>query len=406
MAAAPRSPWVGFSAVSVGTLMATIDGSIVNVALPALRADLGATLGGAEWVVTTYLLVISATLLAAGRVGDVAGHRRVFVGGLVLFTAASGLCGLAPGLGALVAARALQALGAAAMMAIAPAVVTAVFPADRRGRALGAVTSVVAVGLTAGPPLGGLLVQHLSWRWVFLVNLPVGVAGALWAWRALPETAGARGAAGPSGAAAALRRPEVAAGALAGFLSYAALFTASLLNPFYLAEVRGLSPRALGGMLTVVPVALSVASPVGGWLADRLPSRAQPLAAMALLALGLAGLAQGGAGLPLAGFAARAFLLGLGMGLFQPPNNSAVMGALPREHLGAGGGLLATARNAGMASGIALAGALFQARAGPAPGPDAFLEGYRAALLAGAGLAVAAGLASLAVRPSGAPRRR
>jgi len=402
---APRSPWVGFSAVSVGTLMATIDGSIVNVALPTVTADLGSTIGGAEWIVSTYLLVISATLLAAGRLGDVAGHRRVFVGGLALFTVASGLCGLTGTLGALVAARALQALGAAAMMAIAPAVVTAVFPAAQRGRALGAVTSVVAVGLTAGPPLGGILVQHLSWRWVFLVNLPVGVLGALWAWRALPETAGPRGAAGLSGAAAALRHRDVATGALAGLLSYAALFTAAVMNPFYLAQLRGLGPQALGGMLTVVPVALSLASTPGGWLADRFPTRLQAPAAMAVLGAGLGGLAEAGAGVSLPGFAARAALLGLGMGLFQPPNNSAVMGSLPREHLGVGGGLLATARNLGMAGGIALAGALFHARAGASPSPAAFLDGYRAALWAGAGLAAAAGLASLAVRPAAAHPR-
>jgi len=385
--------------------MATLDGSIVNVALPTLTADLGATIGGAEWVVSAYLLVISATLLAAGRLGDVLGHRRVFLGGLLLFTAASGLCGLTGSLGALVAARALQALGAAAMMAIAPAVVTAVFPAAQRGRALGAVTTVVAVGLTAGPPLGGVLVEHLSWRWVFLVNLPVGVAGAAWAWRALPETAGGRGGGGLRGAAGALRHRDAAAGALAGLLSYAALFTGALMNPFYLAQLRGLGPQALGGMLTVVPVALSLASTPGGWLADRYPTRLQAPAAMAVLAAGLGALAEAGATVPLAGFAARAALLGLGMGLFQPPNNSAVMGALPREHLGAGGGLLATARNLGMAIGIALAGALFHARAGQAPGPEAFLAGYRAALWAGAVLAGAAGLTSLAVRPAaGHPR--
>ncbi|HEX8908757.1 MAG TPA: MFS transporter, partial [Anaeromyxobacteraceae bacterium] len=181
-----RSPWLGFSAVAVGTFMATLDGSIVNVALPTLRRELRAALSGVEWVVTAYLLVISVALLTAGRLGDLLGHRRVYVGGMLLFTLGSGLCGLAPGLDVLVAARAVQALGACAMMAMGPAVVTAIFPAHQRGRALGSVASVVALGLTAGPPLGGLIVQQLSWRWIFFVNLPVGVAGAVWAARALP----------------------------------------------------------------------------------------------------------------------------------------------------------------------------------------------------------------------------
>jgi len=442
----PRSPWGAFSAIAVGTLMATIDGSIVAVALPTMRVELATGIGGAEWIVSAYLLTVSAVLLAAGRLGDEWGHRRLYLAGLALFTAGSAACGFAPGLGALVASRVLQALGAAAMMAIGPAVVTAVFPAERRGRALGAITSVVAVGLTAGPPLGGLLVQHLSWRWVFFVNLPVGLVGALWASRVLPETARPQGrgfdvpgaallaaAVGgligaveelahvPARAAALLlgallaagllarrsgrvaapvldlslfERRNVSVGVAAGLLSYAALFTANVLNPFFLGDRKGLSPQALGAMMTVVPVALSVASPLAGWLADRFPSRALAPAGMALLAAGLSGLSFQRPEGSLAAFGACQFALGLGMGLFQPPNNSAVMGALPRARLGAGGGLLATARNLGMVLGISLAGAIFGAIAGTGTDAEPFLAGYAAALRTGAALAVAAGVAA------------
>jgi MFS family permease len=174
LAIAPaRSPWIGFSAVSVGTFMATLDGSIVNVALPTITRELHSSLAGVEWIVAAYLLVISAALLTAGRLGDLFGHRLLYAGGLHVFTAGSGLCGLAPGLAPLVGARAVQALGACAMMAMAPAIVTSIFPAAHRGRALGMVASVVALGLTAGPPLGGFIVQHLSWRWIFFVNSSV-----------------------------------------------------------------------------------------------------------------------------------------------------------------------------------------------------------------------------------------
>src|SRR5512137_1571875 len=183
---AARSPWVGFSAVSVGVFMATLDGSIVNVALPAIRRDFGASIGQVEAVVSAYLLVISAGLLAAGRLGDVLGRRRVFAGGMLLFTLGSGLCGFAWSLPVLVAARAVQALGASAMMAMAPAIVTSMFPRERRGQALGAVSSVVAAGLTAGAPAGGAILSFFSWNAIFLVNLPVGVAGAIWASRVLP----------------------------------------------------------------------------------------------------------------------------------------------------------------------------------------------------------------------------
>ena len=184
---AERSPWWGFSAVSVGVFMATLDGSIVNVALPSIREAFGAPITQVELVVSAYLLVTSAGLLAAGRLGDVLGRRRVYVGGLLLFTLGSGLCGFAWSLPVLVGARAVQALGATAMMSMGAAIVTSIFPSDRRGRALGAVSSVVAAGLTAGAPVGAAILSFFGWKAVFLVNLPVGVVGAVWAWRALPE---------------------------------------------------------------------------------------------------------------------------------------------------------------------------------------------------------------------------
>jgi EmrB/QacA subfamily drug resistance transporter len=444
-----RSPWAGFSAVAVGTLMATLDGSIVNVALPTLRRELQASYAGLEWIVAAYLLVISAGLLTAGRLGDLLGHRRVYVGGLLVFTVGSGLCGVATGLEVLVASRALQALGAAGMMAMGPAIVTALFPPERRGRALGSMASVVALGLTLGPPLGGLIVERLSWRWIFLPNLPIGVLGALWAARVLPVSrparpapldrrgalllaiglgtgVGALQAAGDGawprvlalGAAAALaaallvrhvRRSAApvfdpalfssrvfTAGIVAGLLSYAALFASTFLTPFFLSHVMKLSAGGLGAMLTAVPLALSVASPAAGSLSDRHGPRLLCVVGAALLAAGLGTLAFAGPGDGLPSIAARLALCGLGMGCFQPPNNSAVMGTLPRERLGSGAGMLATSRVLGQVLGIALAGALFRARGGAAGTAGAFLGGYRTALLVGAALALAAGVVSLA----------
>jgi EmrB/QacA subfamily drug resistance transporter len=440
------SPWSAFSAVAVGTFMSTLDGSIVNVALPSVRAAFGASIAGVGWVVTIYLLAISASLLAAGRLGDIAGHRRVYVAGMLLFTLGSALCGLAPSLPALVLARAAQALGAAAMMAMAPAAVTAAFPREQRGRALGGIASVVAAGLTAGPPLGGLLVASFSWRAIFYVNLPVGLAGAIWASRTLPGGAAAPGArfdrwgaagfaavlaslvgaiqlapavgaraalplAGSAACAALLARherrqrsplvdaalfgnPLYAWGLAAGMLSYVAMFSQTFLTPFYLSQVKGLSAGQLGLMLTAVPITLAVVAPISGRLSDRHGSRWLCLGGMALLALGLGSLALSGRGDSLASLAGRLSLAGAGMGLFQSPNNSAIMGTLPRERLGSGGGTLATARNLGMVLGVALSGALFAARS-RAGGPDAFLAGYRLALGMGAAVAVAAGLLSL-----------
>jgi EmrB/QacA subfamily drug resistance transporter len=459
---APRtpSPWIVFSAVAVGTFMATLDGNIVAVALPTIGRELGVGIGRLEWIVNAYLLAISATLLTQGRLGDLLGLRTLFVAGMLVFTAGSALCGAAPSYGALVAARVFQALGASAMMAIAPAAVTAAFPPTQRGRALGGMGSVVALGLTAGPPLGGLILASLSWRWVFYVNVPVGLLGAVWASRILPQRRGGSRAAFDAPGAALLAvalgaglvavdgivHPEpvelagalaaIAAGAglvarerrapsplvdgalfrnrtlslglLAGFLSYAAMFSQAFLTPFFLTRVLGLPPARLGLALSAVPVALSVSSPLSGWIADRFGARAIGTAGMLLLAAGLFALSGAGPGDGVASVMARLAACGAGMGLFQAPNNSAVMGSLPRERLGSGGGLLATARNVGMAVGTALAGSLFALRAGPGAAPGPFLAGYALALRAGAAIALLAAAVSAlrAAAPAAEARER
>jgi MFS family permease len=400
--AAGPGGWTAFSVVAVGTVMATLDGNIVNVALPTLAAELSAQVHELQWIVNAYLLAITAALLPMGRLGDRLGHRAVYTGGLVVFTLGSALCGAAPGLGALVAARVVQALGASAMMALGPAIVTASFPPGMRGRALGAVGTTVALGLTLGPPIGGLILSHLSWGWVFYVNLPVGIAGAAWALRILPRGGGA---AGPLFDRSIFRIPAFSYGLVAGLLSYAAMFSQTFLTPFLLSRVLGLPVGRLGLVLASVPVALSVASPLSGWINDRFGDRALPVVGMAVLSAGLFALSLAGPGTAVWSVAARLFVTGFGMGLFQSPNNVTVMSALPRERLGLGGGLLATARNAGMAAGVALAGALFALRAGQEAGGAEFLSGYALAARAGAALAVLAGAVSLVrARPGGAGR--
>jgi predicted MFS family arabinose efflux permease len=287
----------------------------------------------------------------------------------------------------------VQALGASAMMAIGPAVVTASFPPSMRGRALGAVGTVVALGLTLGPPLGGLILAHLSWRWIFYVNVPVGIAGAAWALRVLTR-GGSEG--GPLVDLSIFRVPAFSWGLLAGFLSYGAMFSQTFLTPFLLARVLHLSPGRLGLVLAAVPVALSIASPLAGWISDRFAARRLPALGMLVVAGALLGLSVVAREATVGVVAAHLFVAGFGMGLFQAPNSATVMSALPRERLGSGGGFLATARNAGMAAGVALAGTLFALRAGPEAGGADFLAGYALALRAGAALALLGAATSLA----------
>ena len=177
--------WWVLVTVGVGTFMSALDGSIVNTLLPVLARAFGASVAGIEWVTTVYLLVISGLLLSVGRAGDLYGHKRLYIGGFVLFVAGSALCGLAWSAQALIGLRAIQALGAAMLMATAPAILTRSFPANQRGRALGAQGTFTYLGLTAGPSLGGWLASAVGWRAVFYINVPVGAIAIVLAWRVI-----------------------------------------------------------------------------------------------------------------------------------------------------------------------------------------------------------------------------
>src|SRR5437868_1680702 len=170
--------WVVFAILAIGIFMATLDSSIVNISLPAIARYFGVPLSGpVEWVIIAYLVVIAGVLLTAGRLADMIGRKPIWATGLAIFTIGSAICGAAPSLGLLIAARALQGLGGALIMAISPAMLTSAFPAHERGRALGMNAVVVALGVSAGPTLGGIITTNLSWRWIFYVNVPIGIIG-------------------------------------------------------------------------------------------------------------------------------------------------------------------------------------------------------------------------------------
>ncbi|MER3405683.1 MAG: MFS transporter, partial [Chloroflexota bacterium] len=167
--------WSVMLVAGSGIYMVTLDSGIVNVALPVLTAEFHTALNTAQWVILGYLLCITAFLLPAGRLADMLGRKRVFLTGFLLFAGSSALCGLAPGIGWLVAARVLQGIGGALVQANSPALVTQAFPSNERGRALGIVSAIVSVGLLSGPMVGGLITQYLGWRWAFFVNVPISI---------------------------------------------------------------------------------------------------------------------------------------------------------------------------------------------------------------------------------------
>src|SRR5712691_967126 len=172
--------WAVLAIVAVGVFMATLDSSIVNISLPTIAHYFGVPLSGAvEWVIIAYLVVIAGVLLTIGRLADMLGRKPIWAAGLIIFTAGSAICGAAPSLGLLIAARALQGLGGALIMAISPAMLTSAFSAHERGKALGMNAVVVALGVSAGPTLGGIITTYLSWRWIFYVNVPIGIVGVI-----------------------------------------------------------------------------------------------------------------------------------------------------------------------------------------------------------------------------------
>jgi len=400
--------------VMLSGIMGPIDASIVNVTLPTIAAFFKVGLSTAQWVSMIYLLTISSLLLSYGRLGDIWGYRRVYLLGVAGFTVASGLCGLAPTIEALILFRALQGLAAGMMMAVPFAIITASFPAAERGKAIGINAISVSVGLAIGPSLGGAVASLWGWRYVFLINLPLGIAGFFWAYRVIPELKGQTGRMDLLGAATAfvalasfllfVNRVQVSGLNLAmglmllvavlaglGFyrterrsaqpmldlsvLSQATFSFASLstlfnfmaqyvlvfLTPFYLQRVLGYPASKVGLIMTAFPLATMVVAPFSGALSDRVGTRALAVggALVCAVAAFLLSRLQPSAGWM--GVVWRLALFGLGTGIFQSPNVSAVMGSAPRHYRGVASAILATMRNVGMVLGIASAGAVLYA---------------------------------------------
>ena len=436
--------WLVLSAVAMGIFLATIDGSIVNVALPTLSAALGADFATVQWVVLSYLLTITTLLAVVGRLADMYGRKRLYNSGFVVFTVGSLLCGLSPSVGWLIGFRVLQGIGAALILALGLALVTEAFPPQERGRALGIAGSIVSIGIVTGPTLGGVIIENLSWHWIFFVNVPIGIVGTYLVWRNIPATRPPGGQAFDFGGAATLCLGllgillGLTTGQQEGFTSPQALglfvfgiffllallyiqrrhpqpiidpvlfrnrlFTVNLVTgllvfvglgsgvliPFYLETVLGYSVQQVGLLLAVVPIALGIVSPISGVLSDRVGSRPISVLGLAVTLLGYLALSTLSTETTAVGFMLRYVLVGVGVGLFQSPNNSAMMGTAPRERLGVASGLLAMTRNLGQTVGIAVLGALWAALVfGAAGGPVA--GGATAAPLA----AQAAGLAGV-----------
>jgi EmrB/QacA subfamily drug resistance transporter len=445
------------AAIMLGSIMGPIDASIVNVVLPTITQSFSVGISTAQWVPMIYLLTISSLLLFYGRLGDILGYKKVYLSGLAGFVIASGLCGLSPAIHWLITFRAIQGLAAGMMMAVPYAIITASFPPTERGKVLGINAISISAGLAIGPSLGGLITSVLGWRFVFLINIPIGIAGLLWGRHVIPELKGQLGKIDIPGMATAFislfsillfvnrfqslglsyttgimllvavlagigflliesrvtqpmlnlslfRNVTFSLANVSALLNFMSQYVMVFLTPFYLQRVLHYAPNNVGLIMTSSPLAVMVVAPFSGSLSDRMGTRTLACLGAGTCALSLFLISQ----LPVSASSAdivwRLALFGLGTGIFQSPNNSAVMGSAPRPHLGIASGILATMRNVGMVLGIATGGAVLYAFTPPhilqkatleSSEAAAFLSGLKYAYMAGAILTGIATVTSL-----------
>ncbi|MER7272992.1 MFS transporter [Dactylosporangium sp. NPDC000244] len=412
--------WSALVAVSIGTFMLLVDVTIVTVALPAVSRDLGVTIGGLQWVLDGYALALAAVLLASGSLADRHGRRRVYLGGTVVFAAASLLCAVAPNAGLLIAARFLQGLGGAAMLATTVAILSVAYTGRDRGVAFGVWGAVNGAAAAAGPIAGGLLTEHLGWRWIFIVNLPVSLLAVWFTLRGVTESHGRsstgnrldltgivtftlsatavtfaliRGGDAGWTAPSTLAAFAVAAVALAAFVvaerrtdhpmldlrlfakpSFSALMAASVLAqasafaylPFttvWLQQFMGKGPVD-AGLLGALP--MSAASFLVGAFGGRFLQRVSPRwsIGIGLLLIGAGALLQARLtpASPATALIPGLIVVGLGVAAVLPTMASAALAAVPHERSGMAGGAVNTFRQLGFALGVAVFGSIFAHR--------------------------------------------
>ena len=405
-----KNKWPILLIVVMSTFMATLDSSIVNVALPQMARAMDVDTAQIQLVVTSYLIVIVGIILIFGKLGDMLGKTRIFTFGIAMFTLGSLLCGIGSSFPVLIGARIIQAVGAAATMANNQGIITQVFPATERGKALGLTGTSVALGSLVGPGLGGIIVGAASWEYIFLINVPVGVVVLFFAIKLLPRSnkkvtdrLDILGAAlfmfsivplfvalgqvpslgftnplilsafvvsvlsfiafivveqkreNPLISLSIFKNKLFSLSIFCAFITFVGLFCNSIIQPFYLQDVMNYAPEQAGLIMMIFPLVLSVLAPVSGHVSDKIGSELLTFIGLLLISLGLFLMSTLTEQSSLMTMVIFIVILSAGMGLFQSPNNSLIMSTVGRHQLGIAGSINALVRNMGMVCGIALA---------------------------------------------------
>lgn len=440
-----RRKWWTLAAVAFGLFMIMLDNTVVNVALPSIQRDLGVSLSELEWVVAGYALTFAALMLIGGKLADMIGRRLIFIVGIAVFTFASLLCGLSDSGTMLIAARILQGAGASLMNPASLSIITATFPPRQRGTAIGIWAGVSAMALAIGPLVGGLLTEHLSWHWIFFVNVPVGIVGIVASYFLIDETRDESAAqsfdvpglltsalglfaltyglieansygwtSGRILAAFAIAvvslvsfvllerhqrvpmldltlfRSRTYVGANLTLLLVAlAMFGVFFFVSIYMQTVLGYSPTQSGAAFLPMTLLIIVVAPQAGRLADRIGSRALMTGGMLLVGVHLLIFSTLGADSTFWNLLPALLIGGVGMALTMTPATAAAMKAVPRDKAGVGSAVLNAFRQVGGSTGVAMMGAIMASRASTPPSIDGFLDGLHSALLVAAAIAFA-----------------
>lgn len=410
----PAVRWA-LASLSLSMLLSSLDTSIANVALPTLALAFSASFQAVQWVVIAYLLTITTMIVSVGRLGDILGRRRLLLAGISLFTAASTLSGLAPTLWLLIAARALQGLGGAIMMALTMAIVGEIVPKVKIGSAMGLLGTMSAIGTSLGPSFGGVLIAGFGWRAIFLINIPLGLLSFLLAQHYLPvehqemksdrpgfDNVGTlllaltlaayalavtigRGSFGSLNMALLLaaalgvglfmlaesratsplirlvifREPLLSASLAMSTLVATVVTTTLVVGPFYLSLALGLNPAMVGFVLSVGPLAAALTALPAGRFTDRFGAQRITIIGLIFMAAGSFILAMLPANMGITGFIAPIVVITGGYSLFQTANNTAVMTDIHAEQRGVISGMLNLSRNLGRLTGASVMGAVF-----------------------------------------------